>query len=196
MAPIDTFIRDHGLMFRIERNNRIISEVKGLPNHEKSTQKKYIGFFPSTDIGAGDWLINPSNERLYITDIATTYFHSKANQLKAFYQSEAEYRTQSTSATNIFNIGTATGSVIGSQASVTLNYHESMQKMNEQIDSTDSDDKEELRQIASLLEMIVNNQIPATKGLLSKFSTAMERNSWITSSISSTMIGWLTSQIH
>lgn len=195
MTPAQTFITQRGINFRVERNNCVVAEIKGLPNHEQSTSKAYIGFLPDSDIISGDWLINPSNERFYVKDTMTDYFMNKASQLKAYYQTVAEYNSTST-ATNIFNIGTANGSIIGTQANVSLNYNESIQNAKEQISSTDSPDKEELQQLISLLEMVVNNQVPPQKGLLSKFSAVMERNSWITGAISSTLLGWLMSQIH
>ena len=169
--------------------------MKGLPNHEQSTSKAYIGFFPKSDVIVGDWLINPSNERFYVKDTITDFFMGEANQLKAYYQTASEVNSSS-STTNIFNIGTANGSVIGSQSNVILNYNEALQGIKEQVASTPSPDREELQQIVTLLEMVVNNQVPPQKGLLSKFSAVMERNSWITSAISSTLLGWLTSQIH
>ena len=95
----------------------------------------------------------------------------------------------------VFNIGTAYGSVIGTQQSVTVNYKDSLRATKKQIEDSDSPDKEELQQIISLLEMMVNNQLPPQKGLLSKFSAVLERNSWITSPIASVLISWLTSQI-
>ena len=68
--------------------------------------------------------------------------------------------------------------------------------MKEQVQSSSSPDKDDLQQLLSLLEMLVNDRIPAQKGMFSKFSDVMERNSWITSAISSTLLGWLMSQIH
>lgn len=65
----------------------------------------------------------------------------------------------------------------------------------EQIENSTSPDKEELQQIINLLEMVLNNQVPAQKGLLSKFSAVLERNSWITGSIASALLSWLTTQI-
>ena len=41
-----------------------------------------------------------------------------------------------------------------------------------------------------------NGDIPVQKGILSKFSDVMERNSWITGAIASTLLSWLTTQIH
>lgn len=195
MSPAQQFINDRGIIFQIERNGTIISELKGLPNCEKSTSKKYVGFMPDSDIQIGDWIINPAQDRLYISDIITDFFLGSKNQIKAYYQTGAEYSAKE-KATNIFNIGTASNSVIGTQSNVTMNIAGSIQEAKEKIDSSNSNDKEELIQIISLLEMIVNNQIPAQKGLLSKFSAVMERNSWITGTISSILLNWLLSQVH
>lgn len=195
MTPAQTFIKQRGINFHIERNGCIISDLKGLPNHEQSTSKAYIGFLPGSDVVVGDWLINPSNERFYVHDTITDYFMGTVSQLKAYYQTVSEYNSTS-AATNIFNIGTANGSVIGTQANVLLNYNDPLQNAKKLIASTDSPDKEDLQQIIALLEMVVNNHVIPQKGLFSKFSDVMERNSWITSAISSTLLGWLMSQIH
>ena len=72
---------------------------------------------------------------------------------------------------------------------------EEMINAKKEIEASNSPDKEDLDKIISLLEMIVNNQLSPQKGLFSKFSSVMERNSWITGTITSTLLGWLTSQI-
>lgn len=195
MTPAQTFIKDRGIIFKVERNGAIILEAKGLPNHEKATSRKYISFMPGTNVKNGDWLINPANERLYVKDTMTSYFSGKESDLKAYYQTSAEYQSESNNASNIFNIGTAYGSVIGSQSNVVLNYNDSIQNIKDQIESSNSEDKEELQQIVSLLEMIVNDKVAPQKGLLSKFSAVMERNSWITGSIASALLNWLTTQV-
>lgn len=195
MTPAQTFIRKHGIVFKVERNSAIIAEYQGLPNHEKSTSKQYIAFAPNADIQSGDWIINPTGQKLFVLDTSTTYVHGESNQLKAYYETYMEHKSKNESATNIFNIGTATGSVIGLQSIVHMSYNESIQDAKQKIESSNSNDKEELRQILNLLEMIVNNQIPPQKGLFSKFSDVLERNSWITSSIASALLSWLTAQI-
>lgn len=195
MSPAQQFINDRGIIFQVERNGTIISELKGLQNQEKTTSKKYVSFMPDSDIQIGDWIINPAQDRLFIYDTITDFFLGSKSQIKAYYQTNAEYNTNE-KATNIFNIGTASNSVIGTQSNVTMNITGSIQKAKEKINSSNPNDKEELMQIISLLEMIVNNQIPAQKGLLSKFSTVMERNSWITGTISSILLNWLLSQAH
>ena len=194
MTPAQQFINDRGIMFKVERDGSIVSELKGLPNHEKSTSRRYIGFIPDSDVRAGDWLVNPANERLYVSDSITDFFLQQKNQLKAYYQTVAEHNAKTEKASAIFNIGNATNSVIGMQSAVTMNINSSIQEAKEQIASSDSDDKDELQQIISLLEMVVNNQVPAQKGLLSKFTSVIQRNSWIASPISSILLNWLLTQ--
>lgn len=196
MPNLEFFLQRNGISYSIERNGALIHRsLTGVPNTETSSGKKFIGFMPGTDIQQNDILTNPAGEVIYITDTQTQFIHQEQYQLKAYYQTKYEkaYNTQSNSP--VFNIGTAYGSVIGTQQSVTVNYKDSLRATKKQIEDSDSPDKEELQQIISLLEMIVNNQLPPQKGLLSKFSAVLERNSWITSPIASVLISWLTSQI-
>lgn len=194
MTPAQQFINNRGIMFKVERNGSIVSELKGLPNRENSTSRKYIGFMPDSDVQSNDWLINPANERLYVADTVTDFFHQQKSQLKVYYQTVTEHNAKTEKATAIFNIENATNSVIGTQPTVTMNINNSIQDAKDQIASSASIDKEELQQIISLLEMVVNNQLPAQKGLLSKFASVIQRNSWIASPISSILLNWLLTQ--
>ncbi len=194
MTPAQQFINSHGTIFKVERSGSIISELKGLPNHEKSTSRKYIGFMPDSDVQTGDWLINLANERLFVCDTMTDFFCGEKSCLKAYYQTITEHNADIQKSTAVFNIGNATNSVIGMQSTVTMNINSSIQGARDQIASSNSCDKEELQQIISLLEMVINNQVPAQKGLLSKFSAVMQRNSWITGTISSILLNWLLTQ--
>ncbi len=196
MPNLDIFLQQNGISYSVERSGTLIHRsLTGLPNAEKNTGKKYIGFMPGTDIQPSDILINPAGETIYITDTQTHFIHQEPYQLKAYYQTKYEKAYNAQSNSPVFNIGTAYGSVIGTQQSVTVNYKDSLRATKKQIEDSDSPDKEELQQIISLLEMIVNNQLPPQKGLLSKFSAVLERNSWIASPIASVLISWLTSQI-
>lgn len=192
---IQELIDTNGIMYQVERNGSIVSNLKGFPNHEKSTSKKYVGFMPDSDIQPGDWIINPANERLFIADVLTSFIQGEKKQLKAYYKTMSEHNSE-TKATNIFNIGNASNSVIGTQSVVTMNITSSIQEAKERINSSDSDDKEDLKQIINLLEMVVNNQVPAQGGLLSKFSSVIQRNAWISSPISSIVLNWLITQVH
>ena len=152
-------------------------------------------FHPEVDIQNGDILTNPFGDKYYVLSREIQTYVRQPYQLKCYIIPESEYKDMQISTSPVFNIQNAYGSVIGTQANVTLNYNDAIQATKEQIASTDSPDKEELQQIVSLLEMVVNNQVPVQKGLFSKFSEVMERNSWITSAISSTLLGWLMTQI-
>lgn len=94
-----------------------------------------------------------------------------------------------------FHINNAYGSVIGTQQNVTLNYKSSLSQLKSDVNECNSEDKESLQKIVSLLEMILDNQVPPNKGIFSKFSAVMERNSWFTSAVSSTIMSWLMTQI-
>ena len=79
---------------------------------------------------------------------------------------------------------------------MTMNINNSIQDIIELINASNSNDKDELCKIIKILESAFNEQIPIKKGMLSKFSDVMERNSWITGSISSLILNWMLSQIH
>ena len=193
-SPFYTFWSTKGITYSVSRNNSKIYSYKGLPNTD--SKGRYVGFPAEYDILTGDILTPNSNENFYVTDTLVDYWNGNPSQKKAYIQTESEHNNSHTPATAVFNIGTANGSVIGTQTNVTLNYNESIQNAKEQIVASDSPDKEDLQKIISLLEMIVNDQVTPNKGLFSKFSAVMERNSWITGSISAALLSWLTAQIH
>lgn len=196
MNIVQTSIENHGVMFDIERLGAQAGKVKGLPNHEKATNKQYIGILPDSKILKNDWLIYPDGTRIFIKDVSPSYAFGELQQYKAFYLTEAEYKKESDdNSTTIFNIGSATGSVIGTQSVVNFNYSNTIQQLKEQLSATDSDDKQDLEKIASILEMIVNNELPPQKGMFSKFAAVLKRNDWFATPIMSALFGWLTSQI-
>lgn len=196
-TPFQMFLSQQGVPYNVERSSQIIFSLNGLPNHESTSKKAYIGFLPESDIQTGDWLINSVGERFYVQDTVTDFFMQKPNQLKAFYLTENEFKNQqSVPATAIFNIENATGSVIGTQSVVSMNYQTTMQQLREQVSARNTPDKEQLEKLISMLELITNDDVPAQKGILSKFSAVMERNSWITGSIASAIVSWLTTQPH
>lgn len=195
MPGIQGFLNHSGVMFSIERMNESPKPEKGLMNREESTQRKYIGFLPRTKIEIGDWLINPLGDRFFVYDKETAYFAGSPSQLKCYVQTESEFNSEKSSANTIFNIGSATGSVIGTQSVVNFTYTNTIEQLREQISSSSSSDKAELEKITNLLEMIVNNELPPQKGMFSKFSDVLKRNSWFATPMMSAFFGWLTSQI-
>jgi len=194
----ENFLRMHGIDMRIERDGEIISTIPGLPNRENATNRQYVGFRPGTDIKIDDVVITPANERLYITETQASYFQKRQEEIKAFYITEAEKRRKETEQrqSNVYNIGTAYGSVIGTANTATINYNPNFQELREKAEFENAPDKEQVQKLIDLVEMIVNGQVPPQKGLLSRFSETMERHSWITSAVASALVSWLTQLPH
>lgn len=149
--PIERFIEKHGVKFEIYRDGKLICTVEGLPNHEKSTGVGYIGFLPGTDICENDLIIGQAGERLYVREVKPQYANHGLMQLKAICLTEREWNVQKTPAQTVFNIGSATGSVIGTQSNVNFrfNYNADMLdigkdigEIRKQINNVNSPDKE------------------------------------------------------
>lgn len=182
-----------GVNYKIIRNGIEVAVEPGIPNHEKATSKAYIGFLPEIDVHVGDVLISPVNEKFYVIDVQTQFLQRAPHQLKAFYQTETEHMHSANTQPNItFNISSAVGSIIGTGSYQTVNYNSTIESLKQKVSSETSTDKADMETIVSLLEMIINNQLSPSKGLFSKFSEVMERHSWLSGSIASTLLGWLT----
>lgn len=198
--PLERFLAMHGVKYEIHRDGKLVCTVDGLPNHEQSTNKAYIGFMPGTDVREQDLIIGPAGEKLFVQEVLPQYVHHDLMQLKAMFLTEREMNARETSAQTVFNIGSATGSVIGTQASVNLHYNynadmldigKEIGEIRKQIDAASSPDKEELGKIVDLLEEIVRDKKPVEKGILSRFSDVMQRHEWITSPVMSVLLSWL-----
>ena len=195
----ESFLEMQGLNMQIERNGEIVATVPGLPNREKATNRRYIGFRPGTDIKIDDVVINPAKERLYITETQASYFQKEQEQIKAFYMTRSRKNGKENGTTTrdtIYNIGTAYGSVIGTANTATINYQTSFRELRDRAEAENAPDKEQVQKLIDLVEMIVNEQIPPQRGLLSKFSETMERHSWVTSAVASALVSWLTQLPH
>lgn len=191
---MQTFLTRSGVQYTVIRDGTPIATHLGLPNHEQSTSKAYIGFLPETDICVNDILINPANEKSFVIDVKTDFFQGKPHQLKAFYQTESELNRLSDNSTNVtFNIGTATGSIIGTGSHQTVNYHADLSKLQAQVNADSSSDKEQLQEIVTLLQQIIENETPVSKGMFSKFMGTIQRNSWLSGQITGILLKWLTS---
>ncbi len=144
-----------------------------------------IDFENSVDIKSSDWITNSVGEKLYITELVSLSEYYKS----CYYISEYEYNTSIKSNPSFsINATTIKNSIIGTQSTATINMSSEIEKMREEISNSQSDDKEELLKIVSLLEELKNNQEPVPKGILSKFSCVLERNSWISGSVASFLL--------
>ena len=193
---LENFLRMSGVSYQIERESEIRLEAIGLPNHDKAAGKPFVGFLPETDVQVGDWLVNEAVERFYVQDVITQFVQKTPYQKKAYYLTSAEYKASDNARhPAVFNIASVHGSIIGTQANATLNYGGCITDMRTKIAEIDTSDSDELSQIVDLLEMILSNQTPLQKGMFSKFSDVMQRNSWITSAMMSGLLGWLLSRM-
>ena len=184
----------HGVQITIIHQNGSTRTEAGLMNQDPNTKKNYVGFYPGTDIQIGDTLISPDGDTMHVVDMQTSYFRSKAEELRAFYLTDTEYKRSQESSSPL-HIDNAYGVSIGDGNTVIVNYIESLDSLKQIVSTTDAPEKAEMEKVVSLLEMVVNNQVPASKGLFSKFSSLMERHSWLSSAVASTILGWLMSQI-
>ncbi len=179
----------------IKDGNSIIGTYRGLSNSDEIGN--YICFLlsDSPNISVGNVICTPDFcDCFTITKTSFDHYNGNPEIIKAYYADENKNLGQS-SATTIFNINSANGSVIGTQAVVNMNYHNSIEQLREQVEASNSDDKVHLEKLVSTLELLINGDIPVQKGILSKFSDVMERNSWISGSIASTILSWLTAKI-
>ena len=194
MHNLDVFLQNFGQEFSVERNGEVVATHEGLPNKESNGGTKYIGFRPGVDIQPGDWVINTSGERFYVKNRETQSPFGKPYQLKIYYDTEFDYNRQQSTTQTVFNITNASGSVIGNYNNVSISYTKTLNELRDKVENNDSPDKTELQNIVKLLEMIVDNKVPVSKGIFSKFSDVMERHSWITSAIASTILTWMTTR--
>ena len=193
--PIETFLRNQGIDYIVRRESMPDRTESGLINTEQTTKRAYIGFMPGTDIEVGDILINPVGESVYVIETKTTFFMKKPHELKAYYQTELERHCVDQEPTSVFHIQNAYGSIIGNNNQATVNYNSAVSELKQAVAADSSEDKEQLEKIVSLLEMVVNNQVPPSKGLFSRFSAVMERHSWLSNAVAGAILSWLTSKV-
>lgn len=194
MSDLKEWLDRYGIDFTIYRDNQEVASAIGMKNKEKVSDIPYIGFLTNTDIQPLDILKNEFHESFVVTDTSLHLIKDKPYQLKVYYEPEEIYK-QKESASTIYNVQNAYGSVFGSQSVVNLNYENTITELREQIESSNSVDKEELKKVTELLEMVINNQVPASKGLFSKFSNVLKQNPWFTNPMMNALFGWLTSQL-
>lgn len=94
--------------------------------------------------------------------------------------------------TQVFNIQQVSNSAFGNAGTVAID--NSISSLREQIESSNSLDKEDLQKITNILEMIKADEIPPKKGLLSRFSDVLERNGWYKPHVAGIILTWLMSQ--
>lgn len=177
--------------FIIERDGKEVAKCGGFFSGDPG--KSTIQLMENVDVQDGDWIIHEATERkFYAEKVEPIYARGSIRCWVIKYQNESEYKISQKETSSIFNIQNAYGSVIGIENYTTLNYNSTVQELKDKVSADTSSDKEQLEKIVDLLEMVVSDQVPASKGLFSKFSEIMERHSWISNAIAGTILSWLT----
>lgn len=186
------FLNQHGIKYKIDRNGKIIDEIKGLPNTESSSSMKYIGFMPDTKIFVNDVLINPVGEKIYVVDTQTQFVHGSPFQLKVYYQTEIEHKQSiSNSENTVFYInGNISNSIVGNNTTNTFNCQEILSDI-ESHAAEFPEDCEQLQEIIDLLNQLANDKVQPKRRMFSRFSAIMEKHSWITGSILNFFLDYL-----
>lgn len=163
---------------KVFTNERTGASFKGILVLNQS--KPRIDFDNNVDTKSNDWIVNSVGERLYVTELVPLSDSYKS----CYYIAEHEYN-QSRNNQPAFHISANTikNSIIGTQSNATINLNAQLERLRNDVESSDSTDKEELRQIISLLEELSKSNEPIPRNIFSKFSAVMERNSWISGSI-------------
>lgn len=179
--PLDGF-KSEMIDFQIYRNENLISVSKGLRNTEKGTHRKFVGFYPDTDIQVGDILImENTNMKSFIVDIDIASYKGSPFQIKAYYQTTPPVEQNSNS--TIYNIGTASNSIIGNQQQAILNNSSfNIDDLKQLIELYGANDKERLNQLSALLEDSLKKD-NIKKSAFSKFSDLLAKHSWLPTAI-------------
>lgn len=175
--PLNSFV-DQMIAFEIYRNSQLISTAKGLKNSYQG--KVFINFFPDVDIQVGDVLIH-HNFKFYIIDIDTQTWDGEISSIKAFYQTTPPVEQQPIS--TVYNIGTASNSIIGNQQQAILNNSSfGINDLKQLIELYGNEDKQQLYELSSQLQELLNQDC-FRKNNLSKFSDLIAKHSWLPTAI-------------
>lgn len=173
--------------FELYRNSQLVNTVKGLKNSYQG--KKYIEFFPDTDIKVGDVLVN-SNFNYYIVDLDSQTWMGEVSSIQAFYQTTPVQDAQTTS--TIFNINNASNSIIGNQQSAIINNSTfDISQLTDLIELYGANDKQQLYELTDLLKQLLEKD-DFSKSKLSKFSDLIAKHSWLPLAIAQIIAGYLS----
>src|SRR5262245_7519887 len=87
------FMKRAGQPYVVVRNSVRLHTLEGLVNFEKGTGRRYIGFFPDSDLQAGDWVEGDlTRDRYFITEIASDVLDGRVFMVKGYALTELEAR--------------------------------------------------------------------------------------------------------
>lgn len=175
------------------------ARLQGARNREKATSRHFIQFRPKETVQAEDILVSEvSGESFTVTQVERIVELGQFCGLKAFYktQHEIEQEKKALAAQGpTFNIGTAHGSIIGTQQTATIHNKFDFAALDAQIDRQGGEDTAELKaMIAEIRDTLTQNEhVPS--GVLARFSAVIERHAWIAEPVSHILLLWGLGQL-
>ncbi len=104
---------------------------------------------------------------------------------------EGRSQPQQTSQTNYF-YGSVEHSIIGAQERAEITANVNFGNIEQRIETEGGEDKEELYEVLAEIRRVVEQDDQLDRGALTKFSSVMQRRSWITAPIASMLLGFAT----
>jgi len=177
---MDDIIKLAGEEFEVLRDDNVRT-IKGARNTQKSTNRKYVQFYPGTDIKVGDLLIRKlTGDKWAVIEVDPRIVHGQVFSVNVFYQTEVEREKQRPQAAS-YTFNNSSNIIAGSQASATMNVN--IGEIESEIQERGGPDKEELLEMVSEIKQAFEKKDTLSKGSLVRFSETLEKHSWITSSL-------------
>lgn len=176
---IDMF-RDLCQTFCLERDGNIIrDDVKAFFCDDR--QHDAIQILGNYDVREGDWLVEKStHKRCFVEDLRPI----TTDEYIARYRTERQMRkSEKTVSLNIGNIyGPA---IVGSQSNAVIHFGASFAEIRHFLSRQNipDPDKAELEALTKAVEAMVENQIPASSGMFSRYLSIAEKYSGLVSLI-------------
>ncbi|WP_167544669.1 hypothetical protein [Paenibacillus jilunlii] len=178
--------------FEILRNEKSIGIFEGMRN--SSQGKRFIHFFPETDIQPEDWIsVLNSNEKFYVDDVVVSKGFGSGNtnfSKDAYYLTESQFKKQQNaqSSSVTFQIGDVQNSIIGTQHNATLTNNFSDKQIKDYIEQNCGEDKELMNDMLKMVNSIIENNIPVQKGTFARFSDKASKYGWLLGAMTSKLL--------
>lgn len=155
--------------------------MQGTRNKQKGTNRRFVKFYPDTDVKVGDILIRKiSGDKWDVVEVDPDIISGQVFSVNAYYQTDLEREKQQPQAVS-YTFNNSSNIIAGSQAIVTMNVD--IGKIEAEIGERGGPDKEGLLAMVMEIKQAFEKQDTLSKGSLARFSETLEKHSWITGSL-------------
>lgn len=193
MSTLDGF-ESEMTSVNIIRNGKLLVITKGLKNTTKSNARRTFNFYPDTDIDVGDIIeLSGTNFKYYVEEVEPKYWHGELDYIDAYYITLDEYakKNKQPDSQTVYNIGKASNSIIGNQQNAAINIGMTVDEFRKAIEANGEGEKEALNKIADMLQTVIDDNTPVSKGSFSKFSDLIAKHSWVATCLTQILLKWL-----